>query len=484
VAPPANDRRADRGRLARFVLVWGTVGGLLLNTLLPGVSEPAPAWTLPATRVSPTSAPSTVEPAPPPAPAPTSTPVPATTVAHAAEPAPPIDLAVAQLAGAWLVRVERGPSVGSGTVVGPDGLIVTTEEVVEGYAPIRVWLPDGQTLFAEILFEDTDEALALLGVADATPGVAPLVGRAETDEPVLLVGSGAAPGDPPVISRATLLAQQEQPASTLLTYRTDESFEAAHAAGSSLLDLAGNVVGIATRPGQVGVGVPAERVLAFVKEGEATWRALSRGSVQRAGPGLPGPDLPALVAQSVEPPVVEPGASLTLAYDILNPGATEQAAVLGASVRRDNMQAWTDDPADDTPVVVQPGRSVYRREFRLPIEARSGWYEVAWSVLSPDKSASYALETVARVVRVRPAESDSSGNDAAPLRTDAANIVPQPNVVRRAEPPTTPPLGQAVAAPPRPTVTPAARSRANPKPTPTPTQLPRRAPSPTPVRRR
>ncbi|TME94488.1 MAG: hypothetical protein E6I52_23205 [Chloroflexi bacterium] len=38
---------------------------------------------------------------------------------------------------------------------------------------------------------------------------------------------------------------------------------------------------------------------------------------------------------------------------------------------------------------------------------------MAWSVLSPDKSASYALETVARVLWVQPAESGPSGNDAA-----------------------------------------------------------------------
>jgi len=470
VTPRAKDWCAERGQLARVVLVWGTVGALLVSTLSPTVSEPAPTWTLPATRVTPTPAAIVVEAGPAPTPAPTSSPT--AVVAEAVQPAPSID--VAGLTDAWLVRVERGPNVGSGVVVGPDGLIVTTEEVVDGYAPIRVWLPDGQMLFAEILFDDADQALALLAVADATPEVAPLVARTEVDidQPVLLVGSGAAPGDPPVITRATLLAQQEQMASTVVTYRADEPVQVAQPAGSPLLDPAGSVVGIATRPGQVGVAVPAERVLEFVKEGEATWRALSRGPVQRAGSGLPSSGLPGLLGQSVEPPAAEPGASLTLAYDLLNPGASGQSAVLGASLRRDGVQAWTDDPANDATVVVEPGRSVYRREFRLPAEARSGWYELAWSVLSPDKSASYALETVVRALWVRPAESESSDNDAAPLGNNTANVVPQVNVVRRAVPLPTPTVRRALITPP------------HPKPTPTPTQRTRRPATPTPVRRR
>ena len=461
-----------------MVLAWGTLGGLLVSTLLPTVSEPAPAWA-PATLVTPIAEPSSLEPAPPPTLAPTSLPMPTSVAARAEEPAPPIDVTVAGLTDAWLVRVERGPSIGSGIVVGPNGLIVTSEEVVdEGYAPIRVWLPDGQTLFAEILFDDGDQGLALLAVPVATTGVAPLVAGMEMDEPVLVVGSGPAPGDPPIMTTATLLAGQEQPESTVLSYRADEQVQVTQPAGSPLLDQDGKVVGIATRTGQVGVVVPAERVLAFVKQGEATWRALSRGPVPASGSGLAGVAVPSLVGQSVEPPAAEPGASLTLVYDILNPSARTQPAVLGASVRRDNVQAWTDDPANDTPVVVQPGRSVYRREFRLPVEARSGWYEVAWSILSPDKSASYALKTVTRVVWVPPAEPGPAAADTAQVTRDAVSVV------RPVVPLPTPTVRRAVVPPPRPTATPAARPRPTVKPAPTPTLIPRRAPSPTPVRRR
>jgi hypothetical protein len=178
----------------------------------------------------------------------------------------------------------------------------------------------------------------------------------------------------------------------------------------------------------------------------------------------------------VEPAEVDPGASLTLTYDIVNPGANGQPVILGASVRRESVQAWTDDPADDAAVVVQPGRATYRREFRLPDQARSGWYEVAWSVLSPDKSASYGFETVARVVWVRPVDSGAAAGGAPQVAGQAANVPPPANVARPSAPLPTPT--------PTPTPRPASSAKPGAKPTPTPAPAPRRAPTPTPVRRR
>ena len=495
MAPCAHDRRADRGRLARVVVTWGALAGLFAGTLLPTLSEPEPVQTPAATAATPIVEVGVVAPVATATAAAVPTPRATPVVVQAPPPAPPIDLAVAAQADAWLVRVQRGARVGSGVVVAADGLIVTSDEVVDGDAPIRVWLPDGQALFAEILLEDVDQALALLAVADATPAVAPLLGLTNTDEPVLLVSSGAAVGEPSVATRATLLAAQQPPGATRVAYRTDEPGQVAQAAGSPLLDQSGGVVGVATRHGQTGVAVPAERVLAFVQEGEATWRALSRGPVRPAASAAPGPGLPGLVGHSVEPPVAEPGALLTLTYDIQNPGPTGRPVLLGASVRREGVQAWTDDPANDAPVVVEPGRSVYRREFRLPAQSRSGWYEVAWSILSPDKSTGYAFETVARVLSVQSADAAASDGGVAQAAGSGASVLPQlntpqVNVARSSVPPPapqrasvpspTPTVRRAAVTPPRPTATP----RPAPKPVPTATPLPRRTPSPTPVRRR
>jgi S1-C subfamily serine protease len=480
MASPGKDRRPDRGRLARLVLAWGTLAGLLASTLPPTISEPEPALMLGASEPTPLPA-VVVEPGVPPTLVPTAAPAPTAVVALAAEPATPIDVAVAGVAQPWLVRVQRGARIGSGFIVGADGLIVTSDEVVDGYAPIRVWLPDGQTLYAEILWEDADQALALLAVPVATPAVAPLVAGTDTEEPVLLVGSGSQAGEPPVITQARLLAEPDQ---TLLRYRTAEPDPVAQPAGSPLLDAAGAVVGLATRPGQIGVGVPAGRVLAFIKEGEATWRAASRGPVQSAASAAPRPAMPSLLGRSVEQSEVDPGASLTLTYDIVNPGADGQPVVLGASVRRDTVQAWIDDPANDAAVVVQPGRATYRREFRLPNQARSGWYEVAWSILSPDKAASYAFDTAARVVRVRPVDPGPAATVTPRVASAADNVSPPADVARPSIPLPTPTVRRPAVAPPRPTATPTPRVRPSPKPTPSPTPVPRRAPTPTPVRRR
>ena len=245
MAPPVKDRRPDRGRLARLVLAWGTLAGLLASTLPPTVTEPESASMLAVSEPTPLPA-VVLEPDAPPTTVPNSTPASTAVVARAAEPATPIDASVAGPAEAWLVRVQRGARTGSGFVVAADGLIVTSDDVVDGYAPIRVWLPDGQMLYAEILLEDADAALALLAVPVATPGVAPLVADTDAAQPVLLVGSGAAVGEPPVITQATLLAQPDQ---GLLRYRSGEAGPVAQPAGSPLLDAAGGVVGIATRPG-------------------------------------------------------------------------------------------------------------------------------------------------------------------------------------------------------------------------------------------
>ena len=59
----------------------------------------------------------------------------------------------------------------------------------------------------------------------------PFLGPTETDQPVLLVSSGAAVGEPPVMTRANLLAAQQGPGTTHVAYRTDEPDQVAQVAG-------------------------------------------------------------------------------------------------------------------------------------------------------------------------------------------------------------------------------------------------------------
>lgn len=64
-------------------------------------------------------------------------------------------------------RNEPGYSIGTGTVIDPSGLILTSAHVVSRASRIRATLHDGRTLSAEALFEDPENDIALLRISNA-----------------------------------------------------------------------------------------------------------------------------------------------------------------------------------------------------------------------------------------------------------------------------------------------------------------------------
>jgi serine protease Do len=66
-----------------------------------------------------------------------------------------------------LVQVHNGPGAGAGTIWHPDGLIVTNAHVVAGHRELNVTLPNGETLPAKVIAQDSSRDLAALAV-DAT----------------------------------------------------------------------------------------------------------------------------------------------------------------------------------------------------------------------------------------------------------------------------------------------------------------------------
>jgi serine protease Do len=60
--------------------------------------------------------------------------------------------------------VERIPSLGSGVIIDPGGLVVTNEHVVRDAAEIKVTLTDGRQLDAQVVAGDSDYDLALLRI--------------------------------------------------------------------------------------------------------------------------------------------------------------------------------------------------------------------------------------------------------------------------------------------------------------------------------
>jgi serine protease Do len=62
-------------------------------------------------------------------------------------------------------HVERVASLGSGVIVGPDGLAVTNEHVVRDAAEIKVTLTDARQFDAEVIASDPEYDLALLRIS-------------------------------------------------------------------------------------------------------------------------------------------------------------------------------------------------------------------------------------------------------------------------------------------------------------------------------
>ena len=151
---------------------------LSLMVLLVSCGETSPTPT-------PTSI-ATATPDPTPTPAPTATATPT--------PAPSPDEVLARITPA-VVGVGAGPDWGTGVVIREDGYILTALQLVDGASGIRVRLPDGTELPAEIQGKDLGRDLAVIAV-DATglstvpvDGFPPLA----KGDPVLMLGHGVQP---------------------------------------------------------------------------------------------------------------------------------------------------------------------------------------------------------------------------------------------------------------------------------------------------
>lgn len=86
------------------------------------------------------------------------------------------------------------------------------------------------------------------------------------------------------------------------------------------------------------------------------------------------------------PPVeVKPGSSFRMWYYIDNPNSYSVDVVLGATIRDSNGREIY-DKQEDIRVTVAPGKGWYSRYFKVPSDASSGLYDVAFAIWSPDYS--------------------------------------------------------------------------------------------------
>ena len=178
-----------------------------------------------------------------------------------------------------LVQITNGGGgAGAGTIWHADGLIVTNAHVVNGRHGLNVTLPDGRTLPARILAQDTDRDLAALAVdASRLPTIEP--GDSRQLKPGQWVFAVGHPwGVLGAVTAGIVIGMgsewPEMPTNgqdwvvVSLKVRPGNS-------GGPLVDVRGRLVGINTMMTgpSVGVAVPSHVIKAFLREALGTPKA-------------------------------------------------------------------------------------------------------------------------------------------------------------------------------------------------------------------
>lgn len=142
------------------------------------------------------------------------------------------------------------PSWGSGVMIRPDGLLLTTHHVVAGAAAVQVILDDGRELEARLVGGDPDTDIAVLDIDGEGYATAPLA----TTRSTMKVGDraitiGAPSGNAGPLVRVSMVSAMNQEAGVdgrrfVDVIRTDAAVEDG-CSGGAVVDSHGNVIGIA-----------------------------------------------------------------------------------------------------------------------------------------------------------------------------------------------------------------------------------------------
>ena len=200
-------------------------------------------------------------------------------------------------------RVES--SLGSGVIVGEDGIIVTNNHVVEGADALRVVLADRREFEAELVLADERTDLAVLRI-DPEGEVLPTLQYADTrlvevGDLVLAIGNPFGVGQTVTSGIVSATARTDVGISDYAFFiQTDAAINPGNS-GGALIDNAGRLVGVNTaifsRSGGsngIGFAIPSEMVRRIVDS------AINEGRVVRPWVGLRGQAVTAEIARSME----------------------------------------------------------------------------------------------------------------------------------------------------------------------------------------
>jgi S1-C subfamily serine protease len=254
-------------------------------------------------------------------------------------------------AKAWVARIERGSTSGSGTIVSSDGTILTNAHVLEGSGPVKVGLPDGRTLYAAVQGVDPNVDLAVIQVqaTDLTGATQGDPNRLVAGETLYVTGYALGlPGDP-TISRGVFSGRRTFPGSSTSYIQTDAAMNPGQS-GGPMLDGRGQVVGINTWAIRGSQGTAVQGVN-FRIPADLAWSFVA---IVQAGQ-LPPP------AAASEPTLPPPTASTRLEPP---PTMITINKKYGAALRA--------SPASSAPILVNAGCGV-----TLPVtQSQGGWYQV------------------------------------------------------------------------------------------------------------
>ncbi len=175
-------------------------------------------------------------------------------------------------------RVER--SLGSGVIVGKDGMIVTNYHVIANATQVRVALSDKREFDAEIILKDQRADLAVLRLKGVKKEL-PTLDFADSDKVqvgdlVLAVGDPFGVGQTVTSGIVSALARSQVGQSDFQSFiQTDAAINPGNS-GGALVDLSGKLVGINTAivsrsGGNIGIGfaIPAAMVKVVVASAQA-----------------------------------------------------------------------------------------------------------------------------------------------------------------------------------------------------------------------
>lgn len=171
-------------------------------------------------------------------------------------------------------RTQKQSSLGSGVIVGADGIVVTNNHVIEGADDIKVALADGREYPCKVLLKDDRVDLAVLKIdSKETFGTLPLgdSDAVEVGDLVLAIGNPFGVGQTVTSGIVSALARNQVKAGDFGFFiQTDASINPGNS-GGGLINMKGELIGINTAifsrgGGSNGVGfaIPANLVKVVV----------------------------------------------------------------------------------------------------------------------------------------------------------------------------------------------------------------------------